>query len=357
MLIEPRIIRKKHQEVIFVNKFSKSFSKMNCINYIDFIREKEKIKANANYTFLKTNNITIIPKSFFFKLFIYLLKNSEASPQRIPITIFYKIRKSNSLRGLEESESEEEEQVIDCNNESQDGQVIKYNCTVNNIDANNLEELYLDSDEFSGSNPDNSNPLKSNSTDESLPKVSEFNSLSIEGENCENDGEFNINGNLDDSKIYNQLKNIEVYYSNPPDSKGVCNFTDTTKIVCQNQDDFELEYLNINNQPLGSASNEAIMLRQIKSNELLSCAISSKSLDLDILQMPINGTEFQSNYFRKQSSRGLSGGTIAAIVIISTLTLIGIGVLLALFKKGVIFSPNPEYTNKVPQISTTSVDI
>lgn len=355
IIIEPRIIRKKHQEVIFVNKFSQKFEKMNCNNYNDLIREKEKNKINANYTFLKTNNVTIIPKGFLFKLFIYALQSSEDSPQSIPITIFYTIRKSKSLRGLEESESEEGEKEIDCANEGQDGKVLKFNCTVDGIDVNNLEELYLDSNEFSGSNPDNSNPLKSNSTDDSLPKVSEFNSTSIDGKKCEDDGEFDINGNLKESKIYNQLKNIEVYYSNPPDSKGVCNFTDTKTIVCQNQDDFEEEYLNINNQPLGSASNETIILRKIKSDKALSCAISSKSLDLDIPEMPINGTEFQNNYFRKQSSRGLGGGTIAAIVIISTLSLIGIGVLIALSKKGIIFSQNPGNRTPVPQISSTTL--
>ena len=72
-----------------------------------------------------------------------------------------------------------------------------------------------------------------------------------------------------------------------------------------------------------------------------------------------NTTEGINNYYiKKDSSTGLTGGAIAAIVIIFTLIVIGIGVLVALIKNGVILSSKTNYDLKtLPQISTNSSDI
>ena len=359
ILIEPKILRKKYQEVIFVDKFNGTLSEMNWTNYNDLQKEDEKY--SLPYTFIKTNNFIPYNKGFFFRLFLYALntKRFEETPT-IPITFHYK-KKSNNLRNLEESEEEEEQ--IECLLNYTEERVGIYNCTDGKLNINDLdleEEPYLDSNDFSGSNPDNSNPIGNNDTNSSIPTIYEFNPENIDSNGCENKGEFSITGKLDENSIFEKIKNIEVYYSNPPDSKGICNITSLSKIECHNQDDFEEEFLRINNQPLGSVSSETIILKQINSTETLSCAISSKSLDLEIAEPIVgnttNTTDGINNYYiKKDPSRGLTGGAIAAIVIISALTVIGVGVLAVLIKNGVIGSPKPEYYSKaIPQLSRSS---
>ena len=359
ILIEPKILRKKYQEVIFVDKFNGTLSEMNWTNYNDLQKEDEKY--SLPYTFIKTNNFIPYNKGFFFRLFLYALntKRFEETPT-IPITFHYK-KKSNNLRNLEESEEEEEQ--IECLLNYTEERVGIYNCTDGKLNINDLdleEEPYLDSNDFSGSNPDNSNPIGNNDTNSSIPTIYEFNTENIDSNGCENKGEFSITGKLDENSIFEKIKNIEVYYSNPPDSKGICNITSLSKIECHNQDDFEEEFLRINNQPLGSFSSETIILKQINSTETLSCAISSKSLDLEIAEPIVgnttNTTDGINNYYiKKDPSRGLTGGAIAAIVIISALTVIGVGVLAVLIKNGVIGSPKPEYYSKaIPQLSRSS---
>ena len=361
ILIEPRIIRKKYQEVIFVDKFNTTLDKMNWENYNDIQKEKENKKYILPYTFIKTNNFIPLRIGFFFRLFLYALSNDGFKEKSIiPIKFHYK-KKYNNLRNLEESEEEEEE--INCSKENVVDKVGIFNCTNEKLNLNDLdlEEVpYLDSNDFSGSNPNNSNPIGNNDTNSSIPTIYEFNPINIDPKSCQNDGEFDINGKLKRNSIFEKIKNIEVYYSNPPDSKGICNITSLSKIECHNQDDFEEEFLRINNQPLGSVSGETIILRSVNSTETLSCVISSKSLELEIAE-PIleNATKVQNNYYtKKDSSTGLTGGAIAAIVIILTLTLIGIGVFVALVKNGVILSSKTDYDLKtIPQISTNSSDI
>ena len=65
----------------------------------------------------------------------------------------------------------------------------------------------------------------------------------------------------------------------------------------------------------------------------------------------INET-ISNKYYNKKSSQGLGGGAIAAIVII------GLGVLIALMKNGIIFSPKPVNTSTtMPPIVNSSANI
>ena len=266
-----------------------------------------------------------------------------------------------------------------------------YNCSSSNININNeneIESLEIESEDLSGINEGNNNPIE---TDININNNIEFNfskinisdlpffnetSLDIENEtasleNCKNEGKFAINGKLSNITIASEIENFQIRFSNPPDSSGICNFSSVnqSKMICENKEYFEEEAIKINDQVVAGR----FFFTKTKDIDEVSftCNIGSCSDTLELKVSPIevegNTTEQSSSvinsYFSKKisSSGGLSGGTIAAIVICSAIILIAVGILITLIKKGVLIPPKSAYPTSygstVPEISNSSVDI
>ena len=372
-LIEPRIIKKKHQEVIFIKQYNKNLSEnANCSNFNLKQKEIEENKSKNNYTFVQSNNFKPIPGvGLTFLIYIYSLVNHF--PKTIPIILTTRKKLSN-LRNLEESQQETN---INCERLADENSVIRgYNCTTTKIkanDASDFESFSLESNEIPGLYEDNSNPIL---TDNNIKnnivknitetKIDTFENPVIDHsyeeeaekttkmKSCRNNGTFYINGKLND-KALASLKNFEIHYSNPPDSYCLCSFESSNKMECQNAEAFEEEYIMISNQTLANI-NGILNFPATKSNGTFTCTISSYSN----LETPIiNSTEIKNTYFnKKSSSAGLNGGAIAAIVIVCAAVLIGVGVFIALIKNGAILSSKPPIDNSnEPPISNSSANI
>ena len=360
-IIEPRIIKKKHQEVIFIKNYTynnKKKEKQTCYNYNTIQKKIEEQKQKMKYTFLQTNNFMPLPSGLFFRILIYSL--TKDFPKVIPLTISIRRRMSN-LRNLDEIQEEDEVKCIQ--GDDQSSQISGYNCTskIKVNDASEFEDFSMESKDVPGLYEDNSNPILTDNNIKAgvVPLISKdynignFDSHHIEDKNCTDEGTFNIVGDLNNIKDWTQLKNLEVHYSNPPDSHSVCNFISDDTMECHNAEEFEGEYIIINKQSL---DNGALYFTGVTSDNYFTCKISSFS----VLESPIgNNTEIENRYFtKKKSSGGLSGGSIAAIVIISAAVLIGLGVLIALIKNGIIFSSEPKKSDSnIPPISSSSANI
>ena len=359
-IIEPRVIKKKHQEVIFIKNFIYNKEKQTCYNYNTIQKKIEENKSSKNYTFLQTNNFMTTLTGLFFRIFIYSLQKDF--PKEIPVSISIRRRLLN-LRNLDTSQEYDEINCIGDDVQIQSSSILGYNCTstIKANDASDFEDFCLESDEVPGLYEDNSNPILTDNNIKAgvVPliskeyKIDSFENPEIEDKNCSNYGTFNINGVLS-NKTLNQLKNFEIHYSNPPDSYSVCSFASDDIMGCHNAEAFEGEYIIINKQSL---ANGALYFPGAISSNFFTCTISSLSLNLE--SPTENKTEIENRYFsKKESSGGLNGGAIAAIVIISAVVLIGVGVLIALIKNGIIFTSKPKISNStIPPICNSSANI
>ena len=395
IIIEPRIIKKKHQEVIYVKKYNKNISrKLVCKDYNAL---QKKIEEESEYTFLQTNNFKPLGGGkFSFKIFICPISSLiNFLLETIKITIIVKKKPSN-LRNLDEPTEGEENISCNLQNNNTDQTIGEYSCSSYNLNINNeneIESFEIESKNLSGINEGNNNPIE---TDIKINKGEEFDISTIDIstlpyfndtyiytgygdtdkrksllENCKNNGIFYINGLLTNETIADKIKNFEIRFSNPPDSSAICNFTlnDSINMECQNKEYFEKEIIQINDQVVGGT----FFFTQTKNMDGFSftCDIGSCTDSLELKLAPIdvegNTTEQSSSvinsYFSKKisSSGGLSGGTIAAIVICSAVILIAVGILITLIKKGVLIPPKSAYPTSygstVPEISNSSVDI
>ena len=176
--------------------------------------------------------------------------------------------------------------------------------------------------------------------------------------NCEQDGVFKLKGTLTNKDVSEKGLNDEVNFINPPDSGAICSFNETKKdskmvILCQNKEYFEYESLIIGTQMIGGK----FLLNKTLIPGPITCAISSKSYSFqeETERVP----NITNNYFnKKSSSNGLSGGAITAIVIICSIILIGVGIVIALIKNGIILSSKPiENTTSFHPITSSSSNI
>ena len=368
IFIEPLIIRKKNKELLFVNKTNLSSSdlgdnkEINCIDYNQKQLEIANQKYNSKYTFVQTNNFILTDNIILFNFIIYSLSGYH---NWIPLKIT--INKGNSiLRNLEEIDEKE----INCSRIDSDI-LGNYNCTIPNININNkseIESFIIESDDISGLFDLNTNPIE---TDESIHngKINNFSDpkyiipllnntqLMSDNEKCEKDGVFNLNGTLIRKGVIEKGENVEINFINPPDSGAICSIPITKInsnmiIECQNKDYFENENVIIGTQMIG----DKFLFDKTQSNDSISCAISSYSF---IKENPVeNSVNITNTYFnKKNSSKGLTGGAITAIVLISLAILIGIGVLIALIKNGVILSSKQTNDKIIPPISSSSANI
>ena len=394
LIIEPRVIKKKNREVLFLKKYNYP-QDLTCSNYNEKFLEISEKKYNSPYTFLQANNFTRkTGKGILFHLFLFRFLRDFIN--EIPIKIII-IKKPITLRHLED-DNEEQEDRINCTLKNETENLGDYICESEKItinDEKDIEQFIIDSDEISGLTEDNTNPIK---TDEdialnnlvnlsdpevfNLTKIPIFNTTNITETNCNKAGSFEIKGTIDDDdkNVFKTLGDFDISYINPPDSGALCGYADDhSDIDCKNKEEFNDEKLTIESQFI----NGRFILNKIQSENRMTCAINSLAYQFSGNQSnaapsnatideetdgpsPYSSNNIKNRYFtNKNSSGGLSGGAITLIVIVSTVVLVGVGVLVALLKNGFLcgpkISPNANNTNNyptnLPQISNSSVEV
>jgi hypothetical protein len=376
ILIEPKIIKKKHREILFVKKYKNEFKNLICSNFNQIKSESSSSKYNAHYTFLKTNNFTILPnRGISFKIFLYLIKG--AFIRSIPINIIIIKKKTTNLRSLDGFNDEDEtEKTINCNSitnsTEEETKIEALECTDNSTNIGNISDilsLEIESDDISGISEYNSNPIETDQNGDTLNlnenDIIQLKNPQFDDKNCQEKGEFVIDGTLNGTLNgnVNGKNDINVEFLNPPDTGGLCKYNNGTKernldIECQSKEEFDEDYIIMENQFVG----DNLLINSMQTSSTFSCSIGSLSDkvaedEVEPIDYGKNSTAINRYYTREKSSGGLSGGSITAIVLCSVVVLAATLVLIALIKNGInLGKKNGELINSisVPQANSST---
>ena len=205
------------------------------------------------------------------------------------------------------------------------------------IDPDNLEVAGL---------PDNADPSVLNnavdySNENNLKKVDELPIVtidSIESSNCEVNGEYTIKGSFEDGTL-EEASDVEIPFGSP-DSSGLCDIKVNGKEVtmeCNNKEKFDKSSILFEQTVIqDSKGKEIFILSNYTNQKSFGCGISVKS------DSPISNKNTAYNQpIMKTGSNGLSGGTIAAIIICSIIALAIIAGIIILAKNGKFSSKPP----------------
>jgi len=325
-----------------------------------------------------------------FNLFIHSME-TLALNVKIIVTVFININRRMRLRNLEEVEA-----TAECTPNMPNDSIgnVKLDCiVVSDEDLSSAEGLNIDSDEISGI-PESADPAKTdieiekgivpNYNDENVFKLvlPVVNNAEIDGDNCYNDGTFNIVNGVSTQEITktDDTNNFDVQLSNPI-SSGFCNISSTDNkninFNCGSKDSFEINTVSIERQHIKKGNNTLFILNSAESKEPFSCIINSnykieaiseinnaqkenntESVPTENPDDPVVPTDKitkRYNFFNKNgASSGLSGGAIAAIIIVCVAAVVIIGVLIGLIRSGKILGRKNAQFEDVNNNSSTA---
>ena len=329
-VIEDRMIKKRHKEMIFIkNKNIPISESIECKDYNSIRLEKVKKKNKLNFSFLQLSKFKPVGKKAGF--FLGITRKNKVQFEPIKVSIKVKtIKRLNNLRELQNDGTLEDISVncninitsetacgLDCLSDDASGTPTSMELNTDDIDITGVPD---DADPSQLTNKlDYSNPDNLKLVD-NLPIV---NITSIDGSNCEQEGSYTIKGTIESGNLSN-YSNVEIPFGFP-DSSGLCDITVDNKEVtmkCQNKEKFDASSIILEPTVVqDSEGNHIFKLNNYYSNQKrFSCIISVNSVILNKEGEPTDNNIYNSQYFKKGTS-GLSGGKIAAIVICCVLVL------------------------------------
>lgn len=348
-IIEPRLIKKKNQEMFFIQgKELPLKGKQSCKNYNEIKMQKAKVIQTSKYSFLQLGKLELIANKIqFFLALIRMTKDVPFQPRHIlPVKLKLSSRR---LRNLEQT-LYGVEVTCDLNKELETDLAAGYDCINSNIKGTPISVvLQKDDIENISGIPDNANPakLKSNIDYSNINNLKIINNMpnvnisSINGDTCSKDGQYYIYGTLNDKgELESQYSNVELRFL-APESSGLCEvLIENTNLtmICQNKEKFSISQILIDRQAVqDSEGNEIFIINSYTSLEQFACDISLNSVNAT--KIPTNGTEGVGHQMMtKTKKKGLNGGAIAGIVIASVAIVAIVAGLIILGKKGVLFS-------------------
>ena len=338
-IFEQRMIKKRFKEMVLFKSKTFSFANpISCDNYNNLKYERIKKRQKLNLAFLQLSKFK--PQGRRANFFMALVKNHKQKFENVNLKAIVKILKSTNLRILQEDILVNLPITCEINNASDTAG--GFNCLSTEAEGTPINlQIKTDDADISGI-PDDAEPSELNKDYsklenlESIDKLPNVTITSIDGSNCENNGEYIIKGNFDNG-ILEDASNVEIPFGYP-DSSGLCDIKVNNKDVtmkCQNKEKFD--YSNILFEPIvvhDSEGKDIFKLNSYTNIESLSCAISINSVPTIKNGSNSNSTDNYDYYnlpMRKRSSKGLSGGTIAAIIIALVVVLAILGALVWLF--------------------------
>ena len=207
VIIEPRLIKKKNQEILFIaGKEIKFGEKKECEDYnlIKTIITKKRQSQETKFTFLQLNKFQ--PKANGFNFFMALLRESLSSNFITSYTLTVKITIISPKRFLRNLDEEINQPLIpvSCalNDSLKTDLAAGYDCSNTGEISGTPSGMILITDDIGNISgiPDNINPAQlNNSIDYSikanLEKVNDLpivNVTNINGDKCEENGQYNI---------------------------------------------------------------------------------------------------------------------------------------------------------------------
>ena len=294
--------------------------------------------------------------------------------QFIEPTIMISIRivtESGRLRNLQEENDKE----IPCNRSLVNGKAGGYNCGGNN----NLNDLELNTEGMDGiaGIPANAKPSKQNNTidysnPDNLGALANLPNITIEkinGEECKNNGSYTIEGTLQGD--LKEMSNVEIPMSST-DSSALCKIKvngGKVSMDCQSKEKFSISPIIFESTIIKKDGKDIFLLNNYSTTDQFSCIISTASEEARAPTLPNTLPSTQTptpvssttpgvghnRYYSNNSSKGLTGGAIAGIIIACLAAVAIVAALIVLIKKGVFASKKaiPE----LHQSSNSSVDM
>ena len=359
-VLEPKIIKKKRMEMLYIVKTNKQLEKeITCENFNEIKKIRAKARKHAHFSFLQIGR-PMNPANLFFMALTK--KSAEIKFEKLikfSVTIMYS--RSRRLRSLDSLILDEKD--------------IELNCAMSE-DLCTEKSCSLDcgSDDFKGT------PAKLEFNDDSIAgapdevpveqnpkpdysKIQELKALddlpvieitNVTSNNCSLNGSYQITATTAHKLNFTEKDNITIPFSYP-DSSGLCIVKSkddkNLEINCHNKEEFSVTEIIVPTQTIYDKDGTTPLLKTEKdyTGGSLSCAIS----DLSIPVLSPNGTNDTKDtddtdgsdetdstsrnkgFFRyKSKEKGLTGGAIAGIVVSCVVV---VGIVLALmycFKSG-----------------------
>ena len=359
-VLEPKIIKKKRMEMLYIVKTNKQLEKeITCENFNEIKKIRAKARKHAHFSFLQIGR-PMNPANLFFMALTK--KSAEIKFEKLikfSVTIMYS--RSRRLRSLDSLILDEKD--------------IELNCAMSE-DLCTEKSCSLDcgSDDFKGTpaklefNDDNiagapdEVPVEQNPKPD-YSKIQELKALddlpvieitNVTSNNCSLNGSYQITATTAHKLNFTEKDNITIPFSYP-DSSGLCIVKSkddkNLEINCHNKEEFSVTEIIVPTQTIYDKDGTTPLLKTEKdyTGGSLSCAIS----DLSIPVLSPNGTNDTKDtddtdgsdetdstsrnkgFFRyKSKEKGLTGGAIAGIVVSCVVV---VGIVLALmycFKSG-----------------------
>jgi len=370
-VVEPRLLKKKRKEMLFIEKISDDLSKdYYCQNFNEIKLQRARARKSAPFSFLQLGRPSGYARFFFMAL---MKKNTEVAFATRTITFTIIHIKTSRMRLLDETA--ETPLSLDCslgNKLDNDNAAVldcgtgKEGLTPVKVDSNdpNIAGLPEDAPVQTKLNPDYSQ-IDNLKLVDNLPTVT-INDLT--SNNCSLNGSYNIYATSDKDLDFTTKGNITIPFATP-DSSGLCIINvksdkKTLIINCENTDAFSASEMIIESQVIYDEDDATPLFKltdDYTAPVQFACVISDKSLKVPFSNSTSPETPESSDtsgnknkYFRNGSSSGLSGGAIAGIIIGIVAVVAIVGVVIALAKKGV-FS-GAAASSKVPIESNSTLN-
>ena len=367
-----------------------------CEDYNTIIYEKAKRRQNADYSFLQLSKF-LTDETNYASFFMALMRTNDAKLESLNVTI--SIRTQASLRQLADT-SDSEDLPVSCGlKEDSNSEDTTYGLNCLSVIPAKSKPLGM---ELSPDTPIDGLPYPADpdkievTTDysnhanikqlDSLAKISINKDNGIDGSDCEEFGNFTIYGKIEGN--LEEINDKVIIPLSTPHSSGLCDVEikgEYVTMYCHNKESFEASPIIIKQTTIKDLEAENRFILRSSIQKSFSCSISVSST-VDINENPQNNSSSHSipssgptnsdsvpnsnsipssvpnstdedsektanNFFRfSKSKNGLSGGVIAALVIIIVALIaiiIGVYSYCRKTKQAAVTDPNMDSTFKV----------
>ena len=352
-VIEPRLIKKKSMEMLYIEPSTVELTKERFCESYDEVKKRHAIKRrDAPFSFLQMGRPANFGWLFFMAITQTPVASSFDSPINIEVTVTIEAerRRRNLQRILADTVADK---GIDCttDTETQTDKTAVVKCGEGEGKAKRTD---FNSDNIAGA-PDTAKvPESELPKKEDLTKIDNLPSITITNiasNKCSTTGKYIIEGTSDET--FENPEKFTIPFSSP-DSSGLCTAKVNDKKVtinCDNTEEFQApDFISIDPQLIKYDNGTGIFkIAKAFTAAGFSCAISDDSLKNPFpsnysitpsnpdssRSSSVPGSDInvgRTNYSKKSS--GLSGGAIAGIIISCIVVIAAVIALIALGKSG-----------------------